>query len=117
MYRFFPSLKNYPKDEKHALTAELRKAIIESRTLVEEGASCKSIRKQKYKDALSKLQIVSSYLSVSEMLSYITINHARIMRMLISEIIAMLRKLMQVEASGMRRGILAIDTEEGVIVN
>lgn len=112
----YPSLKNFPKDEKHGMTAELRRNILEAKACIHEGCTARSIRKQKYKEALSKLHIVNSYIMTCENLCYISMGHSKNTRRMLGEIINMLKKLIQVEMSGMKNGAIAIDTGEDVTV-
>lgn len=102
--RIYPTLRNFPKYERQALAADIRKMLIKIRANVEEGASCKSIRKQKYQLAIGIAHELNTALLLSEEQGYISINFGINMRLAVGEIIKMLRRLLQAETSGMKQG-------------
>lgn len=102
--RIYPVLRNYPKYERQALAADTRRMLIKLHALIQEGASCKSIRKQKYQQAIGLAHELNMALKLAEEQGYVGINFGINMRLAIGEIINMLRSLLQTEASGTKQG-------------
>lgn len=110
--RFYPCLRNFPKFERHSMVTDIRQLFIKSGSLIQEGASCKSIRKTKYQEAIGKLHELSRIITLAENLGYISIINGMNTRLTINEIIGMTRNLLQKEVSGYKKGTLRLNGEE-----
>lgn len=102
--RVYPTLRNFPKYERQALATDIRRMLIKIQATMEEGASCKSIRKQKYQLAIGIAHELMAVITLAEEQEYITINFGFNTRLAIGEIIKMIRGLLHSETSGMKQG-------------
>ena len=112
IFRFYPCLRNYPKFERHGICIDIRRSLTRIGALIQEGASCKSVRKNKYQEAIGELHTLMRLITLSENMQYISINNGINTRLAIGELISMARSMLQTELSGPKYGTLRLNQEK-----
>lgn len=90
LYKIYPSLKNYPKAEKHALCRAIKKEFFEIISFLESANSVPSKRKVYAQEADGKLRSLWAMFRLAREEKYISIGFYKEIDVLLTEIAVML---------------------------